>query len=96
MKSWRWPSWAILVWACIAVVVSAGIVMTAQDANQAGYTVGQLTWIWIIGFVVLAVVRRSTRPTKTCPQCRWTVDASAPACPRCGYYPAPSQPPVFK
>jgi len=93
MSRWRWQSWALVGWAVVAVVVSAAIIGSTSDPNEAGYTLGQLTWVWIIGFVVLGFLWRNTRPSKSCPRCGLKVAMTAPSCPRCGYYPGmPSGP----
>jgi hypothetical protein len=93
LGKWRWPSWALVAWGVVAVVVSIGIIVSTSDPNQAGYTVGKLTWVWIIGFVALGVAWHQFRPGKACPRCGLNLPMSATVCPRCGYYPGmPSDP----
>jgi ribosomal protein L40E len=87
MDKWRWPTWALVAWAAVAVAVSAVVVGAASDPNRAGYAVGQLSWVWVIGFAILAIVWRQTRPLKGCPRCGLNLPVSASSCPRCGYYP---------
>jgi hypothetical protein len=92
MREWRGPTWALVVWSGFFAVVSAwgfGKVITGStDPYDAGHALGQLFWIWFIGFVVIGFAWRQTRPSlKSCPRCGLTLPKSAQWCTRCGYYP---------
>jgi hypothetical protein len=90
MKKWRWQSWALVAWAIAAVVISAAVLGSASDAKQAGYLIGEMAWVCAIGFAVLAIVWRQTRPSpaKSCPRCGVRVPMSAPSCPNCSCNPS--------
>jgi hypothetical protein len=90
MGNWRWQSWALFAWAGIAVGVSVVIIAAASGSGreyEAGQTVGEMFWPWLIGFVILGVVWRRERPGKSCPRCGFNLPMSATSCRRCGYYP---------
>jgi ribosomal protein L40E len=97
MKSWRWPTWILLAWIVagpivIAVIAANSAEGRANDYYAAGQQMGGMTWIWIIGIVVLAVVWAQNRRQLHCPRCGYGLDKSAMACPRCGYYPGVAPP----
>ena len=96
---WRWQTWAVLAWGIggfflIGVLASTSAAGRANNYYQAGRELTGVTWIWIIGTVVLAVVWARTRSRLRCPRCGYGLDKTATACPQCGYYPgmAPAVP----
>jgi hypothetical protein len=95
VSKWRWPTWAILGWIAVAIVVVVALA-SSMEAYDAGYRTGQLSWVFILGMVVLVVVWQKTKAKTTalCPRCANVVQLASPVCTRCGYsavYQAPAQ-----
>jgi hypothetical protein len=91
VSKWRWPSWALLVW-CIGGPIVIGVLATNSDAgkandyNEAGRQLSGVTWGWIIGIGVLAMIWRQTRAGRPCRWCGMALSVSTARCTRCGYY----------
>jgi len=90
--TWALSAWSLifLIWIITVIAGSDGCHTGDQFCGDMsniakGIAVAGLTLLWLIGLLVLLVVRFMTRPTMICPNCGGSVKGGRIACTMCGY-----------